>query len=127
MSAVDSKKTTKNLLIFYITIATMHCMQCGISLQRPMVRMHVMVLVGQLNEWLLMQACSDLSPKCLFEFANSEIPGIQSFWVPTAEIIENKHLLEKRFEKSSTLPGSNFVIHDLKIGDYVACTYDFDW
>ena len=22
---------------------------------------------------------------------------------------------------------SNFVIHDLKIGDYVACTYDFDW
>ena len=61
MSAVDSKKTTKNLLIFYITIATMHCMQSGISLQRPMVRMHVMVLVGQLNEWLLMQACSDLS------------------------------------------------------------------
>ena len=99
-----------------------------------------------------------LPPKSLFEFANSEIPGIQSFWVPTTEIIENKHLLEKRFEKSSTLPGSrfnhffrpssdlreilmslvsgeeaasvnisNFVIHDLKIGDYVACTYDFDW
>ena len=22
---------------------------------------------------------------------------------------------------------SNFVIHDLKIGDYVACSYDFDW
>ena len=99
-----------------------------------------------------------LPPKSLFEFANSEIPGIQSFWVPTTEITENKHLLEKRFEKSSTLPGSrsnhffrpssdsreilmllvsgeeavlvnisNFVIHDLKIGDYVACTYDFDW
>ena len=47
-----------------------------------------------------------LSPKSLFESANSEIPGIQSFWVPTTEIIENKHLLEKRFEKSSTLPGS---------------------
>ena len=47
-----------------------------------------------------------LSPKSLFEFANSEIPGIQSFWVPTTEIIENKHLLEKRLEKSSTLPGS---------------------
>ena len=39
----------------------MHCMQNGISLQNPMVRMHVMVLVGQLNEWLLMQACSNLS------------------------------------------------------------------
>ena len=47
-----------------------------------------------------------ISPKSLFEFANSEIPGTQSFWVPTTEIIENKHLLEKRFEKSSTLPGS---------------------
>ena len=47
-----------------------------------------------------------LSPKSLFEFANSEIPGIQSFWVPTTEIIENKHLLEKRLEKSSTLAGS---------------------
>ena len=99
-----------------------------------------------------------LSSKTLFEFANSEIQSIQSFWVSTTEIIENKHLLEKRFEKSSTLPGSrfnhffrpssdlreilmslvsgeeaasvnisNFVIHDLKIGDYVACTYDFDW
>ena len=94
-----------------------------------------------------------LSPKSLFEFANSEIPGIQLFWAPTTEIIKSKHLLEKRFEKSSTLPGSrsnhffrpssdlreilmllvsgeeavlvnisNFVIHDLKIGDYVACT-----
>ena len=47
-----------------------------------------------------------LSPKSLFEFTNSEIPGIQSFWVPTTEIIENKHLLEKRFEKCSILPGS---------------------
>ena len=46
-----------------------------------------------------------LSPKSLFEFANSEIPGIQSFGIPTTEIIENKHLLEKRFEKSSTLTG----------------------
>ena len=95
--------------------------------------------------------------RSLFKFANSEIPGIQSFWVPTTEIIKNKHL-EKRLEKSTTLPGSisnhffkpssdsreilmllvsgeeavpvnisNFVIHDLKIGDYVACTYDFDW
>ena len=43
-----------------------------------------------------------LSPKSLFEFANSEIPGIQSFCVPTTEIIEKKHL-EKRLEKSSTL------------------------
>ena len=98
-----------------------------------------------------------LSPKSLFKFANSEIPGIPLFWVPTTEIIENK-CLEERLEKSSTLPGSisnlvfrpssdlreilmllvsseeavpvnisNFVIHDLKIGDYVACTYDFDW
>ena len=47
-----------------------------------------------------------LSPESLFEFANSEIPGIQLFWVPTTEIIKSKHLLEKRFEKSSTLPGS---------------------
>ena len=39
----------------------MHCMQNDISLQRPMVRMHVTVLVGQLNKWLIMQACSDLS------------------------------------------------------------------
>ena len=61
MAAVDSIKTTKISLIPYITIAAMHCMQNGISLQCPMVRMHVMVLVGQLNEWLLMQACSDLS------------------------------------------------------------------
>ena len=94
-----------------------------------------------------------LSTESLFEFANSEIPGIQSFWDPTTQIIENKYLPEKRFEKSSTLPGSrsnhffrpssdlreilmslvsgedaapvnisNFVIHDVKIGDYVACT-----
>ena len=61
MAAVDSIKTTKISLIFYIYIATMHCMQNGISLERPMVRMHVMVLVGQLNEWLLMQVCSNLS------------------------------------------------------------------
>ena len=61
MAAVDSIKTTKISLIFHIAIATMHCMQNGIFLQHPMVRMHVMVLVGQLNEWLLMQACSDLS------------------------------------------------------------------
>ena len=40
------------------------------------------------------------------KFANSEIPGIQSFWVPTTEIIDNKHLLEKRFDKSSKLTGS---------------------
>ena len=61
MAAVDSIKTTKISLIFYIAIATMHCMQNGIFLQHAMVRMHVMVLVGQLNEWLLMQACSYLS------------------------------------------------------------------
>ena len=99
-----------------------------------------------------------LSRKTLVEFVNSQIPGIQLFWVPTTEIIENKHLQEKRLEESSILPGtrsnhffrpssdsskilmllgsgeeavpvniSNFVIHDLKIGDYVACTYEFDW
>ena len=45
-----------------------------------------------------------LSPKFLFELANSEIPDIQSFWVPTTEMFENKHLLEKRLEKGSTLP-----------------------
>ena len=61
MAAVDSIKTTKISLIFYITITTMHCMQNDISLQCPMVRMHVTVLVGQLNKRLLMQACSDLS------------------------------------------------------------------
>ena len=60
MAAVDSIKTTKTSPIFYITIVTMHGMQSGISLQHPMVRMQVMVLVGQLKEWLLMQACSDL-------------------------------------------------------------------
>ena len=47
-----------------------------------------------------------LSPKSLFRCANSEIPGTQSFRVPTTEIIENKHHLVKRLEKSSTLPGS---------------------
>ena len=41
--------------------ATMHCMRNGISLQHPMIRMHVMVLMGQLNKWLLMQACTNLS------------------------------------------------------------------
>ena len=41
-----------------------------------------------------------ISPKSIFEFANSEIPGIQSFWVPTTEIIENKHLLEKGLRKA---------------------------
>ena len=61
MAAVDSIKTTKISLIFYIAITTMHCMQNGIFLQHAMVRMHVMVLVGQLNEWLLMQVCSNLS------------------------------------------------------------------
>ena len=61
MAAVDSIKTTKISLIFHIAIATMHCMQNGIFLQHAMVRMHVMVLVGQLNEWLLMQVCSNLS------------------------------------------------------------------
>ena len=99
-----------------------------------------------------------ISRKTLFEFANSQIPGIQLFWVPTTEIIENKHLQEKRLEESSILPGTRsnhffrpssdsskilmslgsgeeavpvnisiFVIYDLKIGDYVACTYEFDW
>ena len=60
-SGQNHKKTTQISLIFYITIATMHYMQNGISLERPMVKMHVTVLVGQLNKWLLMQACSDLS------------------------------------------------------------------
>ena len=60
MAAVDSMKTTKISLVFYITVAAMHCMQNGISLQRPKVKMHVTVLVGHLNEWLLMQACSNL-------------------------------------------------------------------
>ena len=44
-----------------------------------------------------------LSPNSLFKFANSEIPGIQLFWVPATEIIESKHL-EKKLEKSSVLP-----------------------
>ena len=57
MAAVDNTKTTKILLIFYITIVTMHCMQNGISLQLPMVRIHVMVLVGQLYELLLAVIC----------------------------------------------------------------------
>ena len=139
----------------------MHCMQNGISLQFPMVRMHVMVLVGQLNKLLLIQPSSNLpgqilSPKSLVKFSNIWSTCIQLFWVPTTEIIENKHL-EERLEKSSTLPGSksknlfrpstdsreflvllvsgeeavlvkisNSLIHDLKIGDYVACTYEFD-
>ena len=37
-----------------------------------------------------------LLPKSLFEFANSEIPGIQSFWVPTTETIENKQKVSKK-------------------------------
>ena len=99
-----------------------------------------------------------LLPKPLLKFANSEIPGIQSFLVPITKVLKNKHLLEKRLEKSNSLPGSrsdhflghlqtlwrsqcllgsdeeavpfnisNFVIHDLKVGDNVACTYEFDW
>ena len=46
-----------------------------------------------------------LSLKSLFEFTNSEMPGIQSFWIPTTGIIKNKYLLEKRLEKTSILPG----------------------
>ena len=30
-------------------------------------------------------------------------------------------------EEAAPFNISNVVIHDLKIGDYVACTYDFDW
>ena len=30
-------------------------------------------------------------------------------------------------EEAVSVHISNFVIHDLKTGDYVACTYDFDW
>ena len=47
-----------------------------------------------------------LPPKSLFEFAKTEIPGIQLFWVTTIDIIENKHLLEQSFDKATTLPGS---------------------
>ena len=42
-----------------------------------------------------------LSPKSLLKFANSEIPDIESFWVPITEVLKNKHLLEKRLEKSN--------------------------
>ena len=66
---------------------TIKCMAAYASLQRS--------VTGQI-----------FSPKSLFKLANSEIPGMQLFWVPTTEIIENKHLLEKRLEISSTLPGS---------------------
>ena len=41
-----------------------------------------------------------LPPKSLFEFANSEIPGIQSFWVPTTEIIENNIFWRKGLRKA---------------------------
>ena len=37
-----------------------------------------------------------LLPKSLFKFAYSEIPVIQSFWVPTTEIIENKQKVRKK-------------------------------
>ena len=47
-----------------------------------------------------------LSPNSLLKFANSEIPGIQSFLVPITKVLKNKHLLEKRLEKSNSLPGS---------------------
>ena len=30
-------------------------------------------------------------------------------------------------EEAVSINISNFVIHDLKVVDYVACTYDFDW
>ena len=30
-------------------------------------------------------------------------------------------------EEAVPVNTSNSVIHDLKIGDYVACTYEFDW
>ena len=97
-----------------------------------------------------------LSSKSLFEVANFKVPGMQSLWVCTKEIIGNKHLYEKSLNKSSTLSGSrsnyffrqsselreilmspvlseeailvnilNLVICDLKVGDYVACTYEF--
>ena len=42
-----------------------------------------------------------LSPKSLLKFANSEIPDIESFWVSITEVLKNKHLLEKRLEKSN--------------------------
>ena len=71
-------------------------MQNSISLQRRMARIHIAVLKGQLNEWLLIQTCSDLSQnkychQSLFELANSEIPGIQSFCVPTTEVVLCSH------------------------------------
>ena len=47
-----------------------------------------------------------LPPKSLFEFAKTEIPGIQLFWVTTIDIIENKHLLEQSLDKATTLPES---------------------
>ena len=43
-----------------------------------------------------------LLPKSLLSLSKSlfksGIPGVQSFWVPTTKIIENKHLLEERLE-----------------------------
>ena len=48
-----------------ITIATMHYMQNGISLQCPMVQMHVTVSVEELNKCPLIQGCSNQSlDKC---------------------------------------------------------------
>ena len=41
-----------------------------------------------------------LSPKSLLQFANSEIPGIQLFWVPTTEIIENNIFWRKGLRKA---------------------------
>ena len=159
MGVVDIKTTKISL----ITIVTMHCMQNGISLQHSMVRMYVMVLVGQLNEWLFMQACSHLSlDKYCHQSLYSSLPNLKylvfsHFGFPLQKSLKT-NILKKGLRKSSTLPGSrsnhffrppsdsreilmllvsgeeavpvnisNFVIHDLKIGDYVACTYDFDW
>ena len=96
-------------LIFYITLATMLCMQNGIFLQRPMVRMHVRVLLGQLNKLLLVQACSsDLSLDKYCQQSLYSSLSILKYLVSNhfGFPLENRHLLEKRLEKSSTLSGS---------------------
>ena len=107
MGVVDIKTTKISL----ITIVTMHCMQNGISLQHSMVRMYVMVLVGQLNEWLFMQACSHLSlDKYCHQSLYSSLPNLKylvfsHFGFPLQKSLKT-NILKKGLRKSSTLPGS---------------------
>ncbi len=47
-----------------------------------------------------------LTPRDLFQYAENKIKNIQFFWIGREEVTENAKLLQDRFEKSSTIPGT---------------------